>query len=114
MTYRIGAFVVDTREGRIAQVVGERGSRLMLRRPGGGVEWEAPFASLRLATREDREAAGLWPSGSRPVYGCEECVQLEAAYHEAAAGDDHVRTGEALVVQRRHWRMTHMAGGWPC
>ncbi|MFH8789908.1 hypothetical protein ACH4A1_25960 [Streptomyces roseoverticillatus] len=111
MTYRIGAFVVDTREGKIAQVIGAAGSRVTLRRPGGGLEWEAPFASLRLATREDREAAGLWPAGSRPMYGCAECAQLQAAYNEAVAGGDPVRTGEALVVLRRHWRTVHMAGG---
>ncbi|GGX84582.1 hypothetical protein [Streptomyces hiroshimensis] len=110
MTYRIGAFVVDMREGRIAQVIGAAGSRVTLRRPGGGLEWEAPFASLRLATREDREAAGLWPAGSRPMYGCGDCAQLAAAYKEAAAGDDPVTTGDALVLQRRHWRTVHMGG----
>ncbi|MEV4924365.1 hypothetical protein [Streptomyces roseoverticillatus] len=110
MTYRIGAFVVDTREGKIAQVVGAAGSRVTLRRPGGGLEWEAPFGSLRLATREDREAAGLWPSGARPMYGCVECPQLKDAYNDAVAGGDAYATGEALVVLRRHWRMVHMGG----
>ncbi|MFH8789907.1 hypothetical protein ACH4A1_25955 [Streptomyces roseoverticillatus] len=40
-----------------------------------------------------------------------ECAQLQAAYNEAVAGGDPVRTGEALVVLRRHWRTVHMAGG---
>ncbi|MFF7728423.1 hypothetical protein [Streptomyces sp. NPDC008001] len=110
MTYRVGAFVVDTPEGQIAQVIGVVGSRVTLRRPGGGPEWEVPFGSLRLATREDREAVGLWPAGSRPMYGCTECAQLEAAYREAAAGGDPVVTGDALVLQRRHWRAVHMGG----
>ncbi|MEV5377209.1 hypothetical protein B7P34_11755 [Streptosporangium nondiastaticum] len=109
MTYRIGAFVVDTREGKIAQVIGAAGSRVTLRRPGGGLEWEAPFASLRLATREDREAAGLWPA-MRRTYGCVDCGQLRDAYNEAAAGGDPYATGEALVLLRRHWRMVHMGG----
>ncbi|MFF4220604.1 hypothetical protein [Streptomyces nondiastaticus] len=111
MTYRVGAFVVDTREGWIAQVIGGAGSRVTLRRPGGGLEWEAPFGSLRLATRAEREDAGLWPAGARPMYGCAECAQLKDAYNETAAGGDPYTTGEALVVLRRHWRMVHMAGG---
>ncbi|MGK5547547.1 hypothetical protein ACSNOH_22845 [Streptomyces sp. URMC 127] len=110
MTYRIGAFVMDTREGRIAQVIGAAGSRVTLRRPGGGLEWEAPFGALRLATREEREAAGLWPSGARPMLGCAECAELKAAYDAAVAGGDPYVTGEALVVRRRHWRMVHMGG----
>lgn len=35
MTYRNGAFVMDTRENRIAQVIGNAGRRVQVRRPGG-------------------------------------------------------------------------------
>ncbi|MFE0044165.1 hypothetical protein [Streptomyces albireticuli] len=111
MTYRNGAFVVDTREGVIAQVIGDTGGRVQLRKPGGGLEWEVPFAALRLATREEREAAGLLPSGSRPAYGCTECAELDAARRAAAGGDDAVKAGDALVAQRRHWRSAHMVTG---
>lgn len=111
MTYRNGAFVVDTREGRLAQVIGGAGGRVQLRKPGGGLEWEVPFASLRLATREEREAAGLWPAGPRPAYGCEECAELDAARRAAARGTDEVEAGNALVAQRRHWRSAHMLAG---
>ncbi|MBT2384902.1 hypothetical protein [Streptomyces sp. ISL-11] len=107
MTYRNGAFVVDTREGRIAQVVDGSGRHTRVREPGGGREWEVPFAALRLATREEREAAGLWPAGTRPLYGCTECAELDAAYRAAAQGSDEVETGNALVAQRRHWRSAH-------
>ncbi|UQI48332.1 hypothetical protein M1P56_30445 [Streptomyces sp. HU2014] len=108
MTYRNGAFVVDTREGVIAQVIGAVGGRVQLRKPGGGLEWEVPFAALRLATREERESTGLWPDKTRPAYGCAECVQLDAARRAAAEGDDEIKAGDALVAQRRHWRSAHM------
>ncbi|MCD9141559.1 hypothetical protein [Streptomyces albireticuli] len=112
MAYRNGAFVMDIREGRIGQVVGGTASRVQLRRPGGGPEWEAPFTELRVATREERQADGLWPS--EPVgglYGCPTCPELEAAWREAKAGGDEVKAGDALVAQRRHWR-AHMRAGY--
>ncbi|WP_199843923.1 hypothetical protein [Streptomyces albireticuli] len=103
--------MVDTREGRLAQVIDGVGKRVNVRRPGGGMEWEVPFADLRLATREERQAAGLWPP--EPVgalYGCPTCPELMAAWREANAGGDEVKAGDALVAQRRHWR-AHMRTG---
>lgn len=108
MTYRNGTFVVDTRESRIAQVIGGAGQRVQLRRPGGGLEWEVPASVLRLATREERQAAGLWPTGPRPLLGCEECADLEAAWRQAGAGEDEVKAGDALVALRRHRRTSHL------
>lgn len=108
MTYRNGAFVMDTRESRIAQVIGGDGQRVQLRRPGGGLEWEVPSSVLRLATREEREAAGLWPAGARPLLGCGECADSEAAWRRAVGGEDEVEAGDALVAMRRHRRTTHL------
>ncbi|MBB5117723.1 hypothetical protein FHS36_001129 [Streptomyces eurocidicus] len=110
--YRNGAFVVDTREGRLAQVIGGAGKRVSVRRPGGGQEWEVPFSELRLATREERQAVGLWPSDpSSGLYGCPTCPELDAAWREANARGDEARAGDALVAQRRHWRAHMRAGG---
>ncbi|MFD0382838.1 hypothetical protein ACFQ2B_11995 [Streptomyces stramineus] len=93
-------------------MVGSAGQRVQLRRPGGGLEWEVPFAVLRLATREEREVAGLWPA-LRPLFGCAECAELSAAQREAAKGDDADKAGDALVAQRSHWRMAHTLPGGP-
>ncbi|MGW1075647.1 hypothetical protein [Streptomyces sp. NPDC002537] len=107
MTYRNGAFVVDTRESRVALVVDSMGKRVHVRAPGGGEEWEVPFTALRLATREERETAGLWPQMARSPIDCETCPELSAAYREAEASGDKVRTGAAVVAQRSHWRREH-------
>ncbi len=107
MTYRNGAFVVDTREERIGQVIDSIGARVHLREPGGGREWEVPFSALRLATRDEREVIGLWPQMIRPMTGCAECPELAAALREAQAGDDKLKKSRALVAQRGHWRLEH-------
>ncbi|MBT2382662.1 hypothetical protein [Streptomyces sp. ISL-11] len=112
MTYRNGAYVVDTREDRIGQVIGGVGKRVHVRMPGGGQTWEVPFEELRLATREERAAAGLWPVGERPsLRDCKTCPELDAAWREAKAGGDEVEAGNALVAQRRHWRSHVLPGG---
>jgi hypothetical protein len=59
MTYRIGVYVVDTRSGRLGQLMGKTGPYANLRPPRGGREWDCPPQALRLATREEREAAGV-------------------------------------------------------
>ncbi|MDT0450944.1 hypothetical protein [Streptomyces hesseae] len=99
MTYRIGAYVVDTRDDRIAQVVGEGETLVAVRQPGGEAVWEVPPSALRLATREDRNAAGLRPYLS----GCAECVELDDALRKAV-GEDRSRAGAAV---RMHWIVTH-------
>lgn len=99
VTYRIGAYVVDTRDDRIAQVVGEGETLVAVRQPGGGAVWEVPPSALRLATREDRNAAGLRPYLS----GCAECVELEDA-RLRAVGEDRAR---AAATARTHWIVAH-------
>ncbi|MGI5338629.1 hypothetical protein ACQEVS_15080 [Streptomyces sp. CA-181903] len=59
MTYREGAYVVDTRSAKLAQVMAQAGRRVYVRPPRGGREWEAPAEVLRLATRDEQAAAGL-------------------------------------------------------
>ncbi|WKK21734.1 hypothetical protein QZH56_23205 [Streptomyces olivoreticuli] len=107
MTYRNGVFVMDTREERIGQVIDSIGTRVQLREPGGGREWEVPFSALRLATCDEREVIGLWPQMIRPMTGCAECPELAAALREAQAGGDKLKKSRALVAQRGHWRLEH-------
>ncbi|WP_116213452.1 hypothetical protein [Streptomyces olivoreticuli] len=109
MTYRNGVFVVDTRDGRIAQVTGGRGQRVNVREPGGGAEWEVPFGALRLATREERGTVGLWAEGA-PAR-CAECEELKVALREAEAGGGRADVDTALVAQRMHWTNAHTLAG---
>ncbi|GHF45200.1 hypothetical protein GCM10010359_54760 [Streptomyces morookaense] len=96
--------MVDTREGRIVQVIGGDGDRVQVRRPGGGLEWEVPLTALRLATREERAAAGLRPYRA----GCEECVALENARRAATGGEE---AGKASAAAYGHWIVAHSAEG---
>ncbi|MFI9204717.1 hypothetical protein [Streptomyces sp. NPDC053048] len=99
MTYREGSYVIDTRSGTLAQVMGIVGPRVQLRHPGGGREWEVPPKWLRLATRAEREAA----------VGCAECVVLRTAQRRAVDGGEKWAAVEATVAVRRHVREVH---GW--
>ena len=56
MTYRIGAYVVDARNGQLGQLVDTDGPYVILRPSLGGREWSCPPSALRLATRAEREA----------------------------------------------------------
>lgn len=64
MTYRKGAYVVDTRSAKFAQVMADGGTNVYVRPPRGGLEWDAPAEALRLATPAERAAAGV-PEGGR-------------------------------------------------
>ncbi|MEU4212302.1 hypothetical protein AB0F13_20275 [Streptomyces sp. NPDC026206] len=109
MTYRPGAYVVDTRENRLAQVIGSTGVRVQVQHPGGGLKWEVPDTALRLATREEREAAGLRNSATplSPV-GCRECATLEAARRQAVATGGKAESENATIAVRSHFRDTHL------
>ncbi|MEV4439962.1 hypothetical protein AB0K09_13210 [Streptomyces sp. NPDC049577] len=102
MAYRIGAYVIDTREGRIAQVVGGEGKRTRVQRPGGGLEWEVPFSALRLATREEREAAGI-----RSPAGCRTCAELEAGQRSSVSSGSRARAINATIALARHREQAH-------
>lgn len=104
MTYRNGVFVMDTRENRLVQVIGDIGDRVQVRTPGGGLEWEVPAGALRLATSEERAAAR---AATTRLMNCTECAQLEAARRRAIAGGDEEQAGDALVAVRSHRRRAH-------
>ncbi|MEU7131944.1 hypothetical protein [Streptomyces sp. NPDC046261] len=108
-TYRVGAYVIDTRTATLAQIMGTPGPRVQVRAPGGGREWEVPPQALRLATRGEREAAGVRGVPRSPV-GCAECAELEAV-RRAAVGAAAV---DAVVAVRSHFRDAHLlpAGPW--
>ncbi|MFI7383447.1 hypothetical protein [Streptomyces sp. NPDC049813] len=38
----LGPYVIDTRDGRVGQVMAREGGFVQLRPPGGGVEWDCP------------------------------------------------------------------------
>ncbi|WP_030610045.1 hypothetical protein [Streptomyces sclerotialus] len=52
-----GSYVVDTRFGRIGEVMGHEGPYVQLRPPGGGREWDCPPGDAREATPRERLAA---------------------------------------------------------
>ncbi|KAB7849916.1 hypothetical protein [Streptomyces mobaraensis] len=107
MTYRTGTYVVDVRENRLVQVIGAAEDRVQVRRPGGGLEWEVPPSVLRLATREERNAAGLRPYQT----GCGRCAELEAARRAAAGGGDTAVAGDATAAALTHWVTEHCGRG---
>lgn len=107
MTYRVGAYVVDTREDRVAQVIGHRGSRVRVRTPGGGLEWEVPADALQLAMSAERAAFRALANSDRGA-GCARCAELDAAWREAcAAGERTGAAADALSRFRNHWRLDH-------
>ncbi|MFH8785313.1 hypothetical protein [Streptomyces roseoverticillatus] len=111
MMYRVGAYVVDTREDRVAQVIGHRGAHVKVRAPGGGAEWEVPASALRLAMGQEREAVRVLANRDDAPQrrGCARCAELEAAWRAACAatGERTTTTGWALNRFRNHWRLDH-------
>jgi hypothetical protein len=53
----IGALVVDTKANKLGRVMGRLGIYVQLRAPGGGREWDADPAHLRLADEAERRRA---------------------------------------------------------
>jgi len=47
---RLGRYAVDARDGRVGTVLGQVGTYVQLRPPGGGREWDCPPGGLRSAT----------------------------------------------------------------
>ncbi|MEU1813996.1 hypothetical protein ABZ543_02240 [Streptomyces roseifaciens] len=114
MTYRVGAYVVDTREDRMAQVIGLRGARVQVRTPGGGLEWEVPTSALRLAMGQEREAFRMLANGDRAHWsGCGRCAGLDSAWRAACAvaGERADAAVDALSRFRHHWRLDHAVPG---
>ncbi|MFC9883136.1 hypothetical protein ACFVJW_26620 [Streptomyces libani] len=59
MTYRQGAYVWDEAHGKVGEVMEERLGVVYLRPVSGGKEWPAKRRMLRLATRDEKTAAGV-------------------------------------------------------
>ncbi|GHC73466.1 hypothetical protein [Streptomyces cinnamoneus] len=108
MTYREGAYVVDTRSGTLAQVVGSAAPRVQVRPPGGGQEWDVPADALRLATRQERETAGIRAVASASPVGCTDCTTLEAERRQAVADGHEDAITDATVAVRSHFRTAHL------
>ncbi|MBZ4322689.1 hypothetical protein [Streptomyces huiliensis] len=99
VTYRAGSYVVDVRDGRLAQVAETADDLVHVRSPnGGGEPWTVPPDALRLATRAERQAAGLRPYQT----GCDECAALETVRRAAGSGD-------ATAAAYTHWIVAHSA-----
>ncbi|GHF46378.1 hypothetical protein GCM10010218_29550 [Streptomyces mashuensis] len=112
MTYREGAYVVDTRSAALGQVVGRDGADVQVREPGSGREWGVPPDALRLASHAERVAAGLRETAAllapgSPV-GCTECTDLEAARRAAVNRGGHDAIVDATVALRTHFRDAHI------
>ncbi|QMU77251.1 hypothetical protein GXW83_17620 [Streptacidiphilus sp. PB12-B1b] len=65
----VGDWVVDTRTERTAVVIDVCAGRLYLRRPGGGVEWEALPVHVRPAARHEELSARVAEANLRSRLG---------------------------------------------
>ncbi|AKJ13303.1 hypothetical protein ABB07_25700 [Streptomyces incarnatus] len=61
----IGSCAVDTRTGRVGIVMGHEGPYVQLRPYGGGREWDADPAAVRLATPAERLSAATAYANAR-------------------------------------------------
>jgi hypothetical protein len=61
----VGAYVVDTRNGRVGIVMGHEGPYVQLRPCGGGREWDAEPGAVRRATPAERIGAGTAYANAR-------------------------------------------------
>ncbi|MEV5509088.1 hypothetical protein [Streptomyces orinoci] len=59
-----GTYVVDTRTGRLGQVMAREGKFLQLRPPRGGLEWDAEPHAVRPATPAERLTANVQAANS--------------------------------------------------
>ncbi|MEV5508875.1 hypothetical protein [Streptomyces orinoci] len=49
----LGSYVIDTRTGRLGQVMDTHAGYVQLRPPRGGIEWYCPPAAVRLPEEEE-------------------------------------------------------------
>ncbi|MEV0633767.1 hypothetical protein AB0I77_02060 [Streptomyces sp. NPDC050619] len=61
----VGAYVVDTRTGRVGIVMGHEGPYVQLRPHGGGKEWDAEPDAVRRATPAERIGAATAYANAR-------------------------------------------------
>jgi hypothetical protein len=65
MKPKIGAYVVDTRTGRVGVVMGHEGPYVQLRPFGGGKEWDCEPETVRGATPAERLSAATAYANAR-------------------------------------------------
>ncbi|MER5784803.1 hypothetical protein ABT104_24225 [Streptomyces mobaraensis] len=54
--FPLGSYVVDTRTGRLGQVMDTHAGYVQLRPPRGGIEWSCPPSAIRLPSDAEAEA----------------------------------------------------------
>ncbi|XEC31777.1 hypothetical protein JAO84_13955 [Streptomyces fradiae] len=131
-----GAFVYDEVAGVVGEFRGHAGPHVMLRPLGGGREWQADPAHIRLATQDERLSAGVravneraraaavafldveLPPAPVPVTGCAECDGLAGRRRTARVAYDGSAEADANVLLRRHLAKEHAGEGsgqanWP-
>ncbi|MEV6330641.1 hypothetical protein [Streptomyces sp. NPDC051909] len=105
---------------------GHAGPHVMLRPLGGGREWQADPAHIRLATQDERLSAGVravneraraaavafldveLPPAPRPAPGCAECDGLARRRRAARVAYDGSAEADANVLLRRHLAKEHV------
>jgi len=121
-----GTLVYDAQTRKVGEYRDEVGPYVMLRPVGGGREWQADPARVRVATREERLGAGVRAANDRsrygqltpsqpvppvPVTGCVTCEELATRREEARAAFDGSAVTDANVLLRQHQGREH--GGTP-
>ncbi|MGX4691291.1 hypothetical protein [Streptomyces sp. JNUCC 63] len=123
-----GTLVFDPATQKVGEYQDRSGPYALLRPVGGGREWQADPASLRLATSGERLSAGVWAANERtrvagasapdpedlsrpplPVRGCEVCTELDERREAARAVHDGSAETDANVLLRQHRRQEHRA-----
>ncbi|MDX3750755.1 hypothetical protein [Streptomyces sp. AK08-02] len=122
-SFEPGTLVHDPETDRVGAYQAVVGPYAMLRPVGGGREWQAAPASLRVATPEQRLSAGVRAANERagratwgyldvglppqPVAGCETCAEIVGLRRAAQAESDGSAETDADVLLRRHQRAEH-------
>ncbi|WP_342456401.1 hypothetical protein [Streptomyces coeruleorubidus] len=120
-----GTLVYDPETRKVGEYQDKTGPYVMLRPVGGGREWQADPARIRVATLEERLRAGVRAANDRsreglsadptrppaPVPGCAACEELAARRDKARAAFDASAVTDANVLLRQHQREVH--GGEP-
>ncbi|WP_338782295.1 hypothetical protein [Streptomyces sp. DG1A-41] len=120
-----GTLVYDPATRKVGEYQDRTGPFVMLRPVGGGREWQADPARIRVATLEERLRAGVRAANDRsreglsadpnrppvPVPGCAVCEELTVRRDEARAAFDGSAVTDANVLLRQHQGREH--GGEP-
>ncbi|MGK5642202.1 hypothetical protein ACSNOK_28385 [Streptomyces sp. URMC 126] len=54
--FPLGSYVVDTRTGRLGQVMDTHAGYVQLRPPRGGIEWSCPPSAIRFPSEAEAQA----------------------------------------------------------